>query len=290
MTTTNVYDEHSINGVGPYPITFQYQKQENVYVLYRNKTNNSYETQSNTTWSFKTATSIELDTAPDTNKYDLVRIQRLTDVNPLRAIFYPGSAIRAEDLNADFEQLMMAIEEGRMAVEFLEGQIELNYWNKLDDVIDYDDQITGLADTKLDDDHIFTAKAIAARSDAYVQDNAPAGIAHEQGGKIWNDTSNLLDYFWDPNQRVWVSFTKTGPKGDQGEKGDKGDPGEVTPDAPNDGRIYGRKRENMTGSWVDITDQLGNGGGTGGPTYSFVQPIKVSGTTVSYDISTLSDA
>jgi hypothetical protein len=213
----------------------------------------------------------------------------LTDVNPLRAIFYPGSAIRAEDLNADFEQLMMAIEEGRMSVELLEDQIELNYWNKLGDTITYTDQTTGLADTKLDDDHLFTAKAIAARHDAYVQDGTPAGLPNEQDGKIWNDTDDLQDYFWDSTNKVWVSFTKTGPKGDQGEKGDKGDPGEVSPDAPNDGQLYARKRENNAGSWVDITDQLGGGSG-GGPTYTFTQPIVLNGTTVGYNISNLSNA
>ena len=39
-----------------------------------------------------------------------ILIFRLTDVNPARAIFTPGSSIRAQDLNDNFEQLAMGIE------------------------------------------------------------------------------------------------------------------------------------------------------------------------------------
>lgn len=43
-------------------------------------------------------------------------IRRITDVDPLMAYFYPGSSIRAQDLNDNFEQLQMAIEDVQCAV------------------------------------------------------------------------------------------------------------------------------------------------------------------------------
>lgn len=111
---SSVFNEYPVSGVGPYFITFEYQTQEDVFVLFKNSTTNSYDLQPNTNWSFENATTIQLVSPPDSD-IEAVRIQRVTDVNPLRAIFYPGSAIRAQDLNANFEQLMMAIEEGRGA-------------------------------------------------------------------------------------------------------------------------------------------------------------------------------
>ena len=107
---SNVFDEYPVNGVGPYAITFEYQQQEDVVVLFKKISDDSYVLQSNTDWSFENETSVLLNSAPSAD-YDEVRLQRSTSVNPLNATFYPGSAIRAQDLNANFEQLMFAIEE-----------------------------------------------------------------------------------------------------------------------------------------------------------------------------------
>ena len=107
---SNVYDESPVNGTGPYSITFEYQKQENVVVLYLSSEKNEYIVQPNTDWSFANETQIELNEAPGSG-FDAVRIQRVTDSDQLRAIFYPGSAIRAQDLNANFEQLLFLSQE-----------------------------------------------------------------------------------------------------------------------------------------------------------------------------------
>jgi hypothetical protein len=107
---SSVFNEYPVSGVGPYSITFEYQTKEDVFVLFENPTTKLYEIQPNTSWSFENATTIQLVSAPSPD-IENVRVQRVTDVNPLRALFYPGSAIRAQDLNANFEQLMMAIEE-----------------------------------------------------------------------------------------------------------------------------------------------------------------------------------
>lgn len=44
------------------------------------------------------------------NQENLI-IKRMTSVDPLMAYFYPGSSIRAQDLNDNFEQLQMALED-----------------------------------------------------------------------------------------------------------------------------------------------------------------------------------
>ena len=76
---------------------------------------------------------------------------------------------------------------------------------------------TGLAEDKLDENHIFSAAGIAARSDAYVQDEVPPTLVYEQQGKIWNDTDDLQNFFWDKDAGAWVSFTQSGPPGPTGD-------------------------------------------------------------------------
>ena len=284
---STVFNEYPVNGVGPYSITFEYQTQEDVTVLYRRVSDGRYNVQLNTDWSFENATTIRLNSVPS-NDFDIVRIQRITDVNPLRAIFYPGSAIRAQDLNANFEQLMMAIEEERQSLSDTSDYIEEFYWNKLEDTIKESEQQDGSAQLKINDDHIFTAGASAARHDAYVSDSKPADLTYEQHGKIWNDTELVKDYFWDSTNGTWVSFSKTGPqgvKGEKGDKGDKGDPGQVE-EAPNDGQVYGRTSLQNRGRWVKL-DLSGSGGG--GPTYNFIKPLKEDGNSVKLDLVLLNN-
>lgn len=214
---SNIFNEYSVNGVGPYEITFEYQSQEDVDVLLYNTTTELYELQSNTTWSFVNESFVQLSQSPGSD-YNKVKVQRTTDVNPMRATFYPGSAIRAQDLNENFEQLQFAIEEGTGGGGTA-GDLS-GVWDKTDDTITEAQQKDGTVNSKLDDAHIFTAGAISARSDAYIRDVVPPTLTYEQAGKIWNDTDALKDYFWDSDNDVWVSFTKSGPKGDKGDPAD----------------------------------------------------------------------
>ncbi len=282
---SNVFDQYPSNGIGPYNITFEYQEQEDVFVLFENKENKLYELQPNNSWSFVNATTIELTAAPDP-AVEVIRIQRITDVNPLKAIFYPGSAIRAQDLNDNFEQLMMAVEEGRVNLDTLEEYIDFWIWNKLDDTIDYEEQTTGIANSKLDDDHIFTASAIAARHDAYVQADKPTDLTYEQSGKVWNDTEELDNMFWDDQNKTWLNFVKTGPqgaKGEPGEPGPAGQDGEIQ-DCPNDGQLYARQRVVNQGNWVAINNIIG-----GGSTYNFIKPLEEDGTSVKINLYLLNN-
>ena len=83
-------------------------------------------------------------------------------------------------------------------------------------IITEDEQTDGDAEQQLDDGHLFTSAAIAARHDSYVQGGKPDELDYEQKGKIWNDTDSVKDYFWDSENETWVNFTTTTPSGGSG--------------------------------------------------------------------------
>ena len=248
-----------------------------------------------------------------------IRIRRCTAIDPLSATFYPGSAIRAKDLNDNFEQLQLAIQEGRCQVpDWLFDYLDNEYWDKFGDAITYEEQIND-PDTpivQVDDEHIFTASASAARHDNLISDTKPTVVPFEQPGKIWNDTDDTVDYFWDPKGPAWVSFTKSGPAGPQG---DFGPPGRVIiSDNPpmrypavgeNESRelesgdlwwdsnrvllyVY-YVDENGPGQWVAVskTGPQGPEGPPGetGATYTFINPLSLDSATdtVTFEIDNL---
>ena len=105
---------------------FPYNNQSDVNFSLINQTNEKCEKTS--AWTWANATTIEFDTAPPTPNPDVanIKIWRLTSVEPLDATFNPGSAIRAEDLNANFEQLQFAAEEARCSSsDLVDGGIDL---------------------------------------------------------------------------------------------------------------------------------------------------------------------
>ena len=134
------------NGVlaTPYPFPFVYLTEDDVYVELYNFTTKRWDNvpQSDVTypWKFENATTIKFTTTappvpPSTDPtYPNIKIARCTDIDPLEATFYPGSAIRAQDLNNNFEQLQMAIQEGRCQVpDGVYDYLDKYYWNKLDE-------------------------------------------------------------------------------------------------------------------------------------------------------------
>ena len=132
-------------------------------------------------------------TDPGEPTVDNVRIRRITNIDDIRALFNPGSAIRSDDLNRNFEQLRYAIQEANCVgiPDDVDEYLKTYYWNKFDDVIySADDWPTdNTADQKIatvaamdarfqdaetetvesgeewvsDDDHIATTAAIDAR-------------------------------------------------------------------------------------------------------------------------------
>ena len=121
MSCTAVQTYHRGDGTTTtFSFAFQYHTTEDVTVYLYNETTKEYVKQTKgTQWSLATATTITFVTAPPTPtivdpsivEYNNILIKRDTDVDPLDAEFFPGSAIRAEDLNNNFEQLQFAIQE-----------------------------------------------------------------------------------------------------------------------------------------------------------------------------------
>lgn len=104
-----------------YPFTFEYLETDDIYV--------SVDSQPNTNWVLSSATEITFNSAP-ANGADII-IFRRTDIDSMEAVFAAASVIRAKDLNLDFTQLRLAIEENRDLLS--EAQInELTdlFWNK----------------------------------------------------------------------------------------------------------------------------------------------------------------
>jgi len=155
----------------------------------------------------------------------------------MEATFYPGTAIRAEDLNDNFDQLRLALQEQRCE---LYGNVKLlledKVWTKYrigttisgkvtGDTVAKPDQLQGRWPADGKDEHIATTDAISARLDPYVQDSKPSpyGLPNkEQEGKFWIDDGTLELNYWDDSAQAWVSLAMTGPVGPQGPVGPMG--------------------------------------------------------------------
>lgn len=223
---------------------FTYISQGDVSVSFWDNTIKDYVEAPRTDWKFANATTVEFTQAPaipptakpgEAEIFN-IRIHRDTDIDSMIATFYPGSAIRAEDLNDDFDQLRLAIEEGRCA---LYGDIKLlledKVWTKYrigttvgqitGDTVTKPDQLTGKWPDDGGDEFVATTDAISARLDSYVQDNLPQPIGlpgRQQSGKTWHDTEDLVGRYWDADASAWINTNGSGPKGEQGIQGPQG--------------------------------------------------------------------
>lgn len=103
-------------------------------------------------------------TVPGETAVDNVKIRRITKVDDIRALFNPGSAIRSDDLNKNFEQVRYAIQEANCqdVPDELYTYLEDYYWNRFDSTL-YDGDTWVSDDTKL-----ATAEAIDDRVDSKI--------------------------------------------------------------------------------------------------------------------------
>ena len=88
-----------------YAFTFEYLKQSDVKV--------TLDGTASTAFTFANATTLSFTTAPGNGV--AIRIYRDTDVDTLKATFFPGSAIKAEDLNDNFIQNNFTAQESKAA-------------------------------------------------------------------------------------------------------------------------------------------------------------------------------
>jgi len=217
------------NKLKQFTFPFTYIKPSDVVVALWDDTTKDYKDEPSTSWKFANATTVEFvnpPQAPTNPAVFNIRIYRRTDITEMEAQFYPGSAIRAEDLNDDFDQLRLAILEGRCEVSGeIARLIKDIAWTKFrisdtvntGETIFEQDQKNGLWTTGLNDAYLATSDAIAARLDPYVTDTTPPVVplpGREQVGKTWFDTQDLVQRFWDDRAKAWVTLANSGPKGD----------------------------------------------------------------------------
>jgi len=121
---------------------------------------------------------------PGETSVDNVRIRRVTNIDDIRALFNPGSAIRSDDLNKNFEQLRYAIQEANcqgLPDELYQYLID-NYWDRFNNTI-YS------ADTWVSDDsNIATTQSIDQRIDSKVDNALTLDISGSDGITITDDS------------------------------------------------------------------------------------------------------
>mgnify|MGYP000506309452 CR=1 FL=1 len=228
---------------------FEYSKQSDVKVGFYNEDTGLYDevamTDANHPWSFENATTIRFTTAPATT--DQFKIYRNTAIT--QAVFSPGSSIRAQDLNKNFDLLELAIEEGRCAESGIIDYVDENYWDKRGDTVKGGEDWVG-TDTKIatnlrnderylklagpganitteaeqlagtvpdDDTHVLSNAASIERHDNILSTADPG--AQSQPGKLWMNTSEESQNYWNDRIGAWVDTSGVGPAGPEGPQG-----------------------------------------------------------------------
>ena len=89
-------------------------------------------------------------TDPGEQTVDNVKIRRITKVDDIRALFNPGSAIRSDDLNKNFEQIRYAVQESNCQgiPDDVDQYLKDYYWNNFDDTV-YSTETWVSSDAKL---------------------------------------------------------------------------------------------------------------------------------------------
>ena len=123
-------------------------------------------------------------TDPGEPTVDNVKIRRITKIDDIRALFNPGSAIRSDDLNKNFEQLRYALQEANCqdVPEEIYTFLENYNWNK------FDQTVFSTETWDSDDDQIATTQAIDARIDSKVDDALTGDIIGADGVNITDDS------------------------------------------------------------------------------------------------------
>jgi hypothetical protein len=123
-----------------------------------------------TAYSLANATTVEMDAAPALGQ--AVRVYRATDDSALAATFYPGSAIRAADLNDNLEQVLFISQEVKAQSESTEAAA-----------------IAGTAQNALDTANAASATAAAALNTANAAETTANGIASTASTALANSSA-----------------------------------------------------------------------------------------------------
>jgi len=178
-TTSNTYTANGTNKL--FSITFPYLDTSDINV-YLNGVLQTITTQ----YSFANATTVEFVTAPANGA--VVLLDRSTDDTALQATFFPGSSIKADDLNFNFDQVLYLAQEtansaANQSTAGLQAQITaanntsntaLTTANAADATAN---GIAGTANTALTNANAAVVTANAANATAIAADATANGIA-----------------------------------------------------------------------------------------------------------------
>ena len=209
---------------------FTYLQPTDIYVSLYNDTERRWD--DTTEWTFANATTIQFTTAPPTatgEVTDNIRIQRRTSIDPLVAQFNPGSAIRASDLNDNFEQLQLGIIDNSTLVTNIDVGVTSIIAGEGISV----DQSTGnvtVTNTKPSD----VTSVNGQTGDVSLDIDDLTDVDTSSPGHVPTDGQALV---WDAGMNHWMPGTVSSSGGG-------------IPEAPEDNKVYGR--ENAT--WVVVTD------------------------------------
>jgi hypothetical protein len=123
-------------------------------------------------------------TDPNEPTVDNVKIRRITKVDDIRALFNPGSAIRSDDLNKNFEQLRYAVQESNCQgiPDDVDAYLKNYYWNT------FDSTVYSTENWDSDDDQVATTQAIDARIDSKIDSALTVDIIGADGINVLDDT------------------------------------------------------------------------------------------------------
>ncbi len=182
MTTENRYVGDGTSVL--YSFTFPYLETTDIYV--------SLDSVLTTEYTLANATTIEFNTPPASGVS--IIIYRDTDVSDQQAEFFPGSTIRAQDLNASFEQLLFnAQEDGdEIGRTIDESTIRVDQLDP-DKVITSSEMLNGPTSAQWDDDKLASAGASKRYFENLYQDASPDPNQSWERGKLWYKkyTTNL---------------------------------------------------------------------------------------------------
>ena len=221
--TLNTYEP---NGTGTYSITFEYERESDVRVGLYNPTDKKFERtladDPFNPWVFTNATTIQFTNG---DPIERILIYRATDINEAVAEFYTGSAIRAQDLNANFTQLLFSDQELTDQVEQLTSTISSNTpINILPGV--YPDDIPPSEDLTPGDSLIDASGNIWVWNGEIWINGGPTGGANGKGwtGGSYDETTGIVTFTSDDGLGFQTTDLR-GEKGQQGVDGAQGQPG-----------------------------------------------------------------
>jgi hypothetical protein len=182
-----------------YTFPFEYNERTDVAVAYWNADYQVWEPVA-AGWVFLNDTTLRFDPAPETDQKFI--IYRCTDLTPLPAEFYPGTAIKAQDLNDNFFVLKSAIEEARCEAQRWSEVSEEKYWNK----VPYEEVVAGInpdvGETVYStdrwvctDDAVATTQAICDYVEEEIEIRKVVEKDNYEGRWIQNSTNDDDDHF-----------------------------------------------------------------------------------------------